>query len=351
MAFLHRRISRRGRLLALATAAVALLLFVSPAAPSSRAGSTGLVAFKDAIVTKPSTVALQAAASVWGGTYTTSSGEQVRVFSSNAYPVDESRNQLWAEFLSKLVHGSELSTVTLELATPFEVQRFCGRGAVACYDPSDKTIYASTERVAADVSAEGVIAHEYGHHVAASRSNAPWDALDWGTKRWASYANICAGTEAGQLYPGDERASYQLNPGEAFAEVYRVLNERKLGLAESAWTIVDDRFRPDATALSLVEQDVLSPWLATSSLSSTGRVARRATKSVAVKTTLDGRLTATLKSSTRIRAELLVGGNVVSTKSGKSVTFATTVCGSRNATVRVRAAAAAAKYTLAVARP
>ena len=53
-----------------------------------------------------------------------------------------------------------------------------------------------------------------------------------------------------------------LNPGEAFAETYRVLNEQKLGLPQESWTIVSTALAPDPTALSLLEQDVTTPWTA-----------------------------------------------------------------------------------------
>ena len=45
---------------------------------------------------------------------------------------------------------------------------------------------------------------------------------------------------------------YRLNPGEAFAETYRVLNEQKLGLPQEQWNIVTTSLFPDATALSLL---------------------------------------------------------------------------------------------------
>jgi hypothetical protein len=248
------------------------------------------------------------------------------------------------------VHGSELSTVTLVLSPYNEVQRICGRSAVACY--GDDTIYASADQVEPAISPESVVAHEYGHHVAAARSNAPWAAVDWGTKRWASYENVCSGTQAGQLFPGDERGAYQLNPGEAFAETYRVLNERRLGMPESPWSIVDRRFYPDATALADVEQDVLSPWTRPSALSLSGRLVKRAVRSLTVATALDGRMTATVRTTTaRARAELVVAGRVVSAGTGRAVTLSTTVCGSRSATVRIRNAAKSTRYTVSVSRP
>ena len=47
-----------------------------------------------------------------------------------------------------------------------------------------------------------------------------------------------------------------LNPGEAFAETYRLLNEQRLALPQESWDIVTRSLFPDATALSLLEQDI-----------------------------------------------------------------------------------------------
>lgn len=334
-----------------ATGLALLLLLAIPAVGAAADGGDagGAPGIRDTILRSSSTRGLVAASATWGGVYTTSAGDRVRVFSSDSYPQDD-RNQQWAEFLSQLLHGGELSTVTLVLSPYDEVQRICGRSAVACY--GNNTIYASADQVEPGISPQSVVAHEYGHHVAASRSNTPWEAVDWGTKRWASYENICAGAHAGQLFPGDERGAYQLNPGEAFAEAYRVLNERRLGMTESPWTIVDQRFYPDATALTDVEQDVLSPWTRPTTLSFSGRVVKRAVRTLAVATTLDGRMTAIVRTSAaRVRAELVVGGRVVSAGTGRAVTLSTTACGSRSATVRIRNAAKATRYTVSVARP
>jgi hypothetical protein len=51
-----------------------------------------------------------------------------------------------------------------------------------------------------------------------------------------------------------------LNPGEAFAETYRVLTETGGAADGFAWPIVDPSFRPDAAALDAVRADVLQPW-------------------------------------------------------------------------------------------
>jgi hypothetical protein len=83
--------------------------------------------------------------------------------------------------------------VTLLLATPDQTAHVCGGFAVACYDArGGGLLYAPGEDPSSDFSAEAVITHECGHHVAAHRSNAPWRALDWGPKRWASTMQVCA---------------------------------------------------------------------------------------------------------------------------------------------------------------
>jgi hypothetical protein len=62
-----------------------------------------------------------------------------------------------------------------------------------------------------------------------------------GRKRWASAASVCSRVSRKQAYPGDEGTNYSLNPGEAWAEVYRLLDERKAGHHDG---VVADR-RPE----------------------------------------------------------------------------------------------------------
>ena len=118
----------------------------------------------------------------WGGQYTTSAGELVTIYASNSYAVDSALGQRWANFLASLLHGHELSTVTVLLSTPAQISRVCGSDSLACYSPQGALLYAPGEDPSSDLSAEAVITHEYGHHVAANRVNPPWNALDWGPK-------------------------------------------------------------------------------------------------------------------------------------------------------------------------
>src|SRR2546426_3477168 len=202
-----------------------------------------------------------APAGYWGGQYRTAAGELVTIYASNSYPVDPALGQRWADLLGSLVHGSEISTVTVLLATPTQIAPVCGADAVACYSPQGAVLYTPGEDPGTDLSAEAVITHEYGHHVAANRTNAPWTALDTGPKRWASAMQVCARARTGELFPGAEDPThYTLNPGEGWAETYRVLNERKAGIPEAPWQIVTQALYPTAAALTAAEQDVTNSW-------------------------------------------------------------------------------------------
>src|SRR5205814_4594259 len=122
----------------------------------------------------------------WGGTYTAPTGEHVTIRVSDRYPQDQAVPQHWADFLASLLHGPELQTVTLNLATFAEVQQTCGNSALACYSPTQGVIVATPDQASPEISPESIVIHGYGHHVAASRNDAPWAAVDYGTKRWSS---------------------------------------------------------------------------------------------------------------------------------------------------------------------
>ena len=276
----------------------------------------------------------------WGGDYRIASGETVTVYASNSYPVDPALGQRWADFLGSLAHGSELSRVTVLLATPAEISRICGSDALACYSARGEQLFAPGEDPTSQISAEAVVAHEYGHHVAANRINPPWNALDWGPKRWASAMQVCARTKARQLYPGaEDPVRYQQNPGEGWAETYRLLNEQKLSLPETPWEIVSQSLYPSTAALTAAEQDVVSPWAADTTTVRTGSVTRASrTRTYTVSTPLDGTLKVALRSSAGLRVRMDVFASstrVARVTGGGSLARTTTVCGTRTYKVRV----------------
>jgi hypothetical protein len=295
-------------------------------------------------------------AASWGGTYRTRTGESVSIFASNAYPVDPAIGQRWADFLATLIHGSELSSVTVFLAPSSQVSRLCGTDAVACYSARDNLLVAPGDDPEADLSAEAVITHEYGHHVAAHRSNAPWDALDYGTKRWASAINVCARARQGELAPGaEDPVQYDVNPGEGFAETYRVLNERHAGLPETPWQIVSDVLYPNESALAMLEQDVTTPWEADTTSTRTARFTRTLrTRTYTIPTQLDGTLKVTLRPSagTRLALDVFAASKrVAHATNTRAVTRSTTICGQRSYRVRITAVRGSGTFSLAVSKP
>jgi hypothetical protein len=303
-----------------------------------------------------SSVSAVAPAGYWGGQYQTAAGESVTIYASNSYPVDPALGQRWADFLGSLVHGSEISTVTVLLATAAQISRVCGADAVACYSPQGAVLYTPGEDPGTDLSAEAVITHEYGHHVAANRSDAPWSALDYGPKRWASAMQVCARTRSGELFPGAEDAQhYTLNPGEGWAETYRVLNERKAGLAEAPWQIVTQALYPTASALAAAEQDVTSPWQAATTTTQTGALSRtKKTRTFTFTTPLDGTLKLTLKHSAGMRLSVDVFASstrIAHVVTAGVVSRSLTVCGTRTSRVRVTELAGRGSVSLSVAKP
>jgi len=282
----------------------------------------------------------------WGGPVTAADGESVTVYLSDAYPVDPAVQLEAANFLTQLYHGAELSSLSLYLAPLTEVQSICGLGTGGCYGRDQ--IVAPGEDLPDGTSAENVLAHEYGHHVAGNRDNAPWAAIDWGTKRWATFAQICPREATGTAFPGDEATNYRLNPGEGFAEVYRLLNFQKQAWSTwipTAWRIVDQSFYPDANALEAAKEDVLQPWSGPQKKVWTARLRNVARKGrpprvprvrTAIATPLDGDLTVRL-----LRAP---AGATISLQNptGKSVLPAarnvlrTTACGQRLYVLSVR---------------
>jgi hypothetical protein len=314
--------------------------------------------------TPPGTAALRSsgtletrphAARAWrSGTYTTSTGETVRVEVSDTYAPEAVSGQAWAEFYAGLVHGSELAGVTVRIATPPEVAAVCGDDALGCY--SGGLLVMPGEQFGG-VEPQEIARHEYGHHVAASRINPPWNASAYGPKRWSSAMGICARTKEGTAFP-DDYTHYALSPGEAFAEAYRVLNDRRAGVLGLTWSIVDDSFIPKDDTLRVVEQDVTAPWVEATSRVVRGRfTARRRRSLTTLATPLDGVVTVALHVP-RGRSDTLalvdpqdrvVANGLWAGTTTRRLTYL--VCGQRRLIVRVVLAGPPGPFTLAITRP
>jgi hypothetical protein len=298
-------------------------------------------------------LALPASALAWGGSYPAGDqyGSNVQIQVADSYTQAQVVPQDWATYLGTLVHGPELAKLTLDLVPQDSVQAVCGREALACYDPQKETIYVSPEDQLDEPPAKEVLIHEYGHHLANNESDAPWKALDYGTKRWASYENICSKAATGAASPGDEGSHYFQNSGEAFAESYRVLNLEKEGVGVSSigWSIVDRSFFPDPTALTLLEQDITTPWKAPAASVLHGSFGAGVVRTFGVRTQLDGSFTAHLVAPTkaRMRIDLYSGSKQVA--HGGTVHYQ--ICGQRTLTLKVERLAGSGGFSVQITKP
>src|SRR5215210_3284577 len=283
----------------------------------------------------------------WGGSYTTQSGARVNVFASPSYPVDQAANQAAADFVDRLVHGTEISGVKIYFAPAAEVGILCHSTEVdGCYYPKESEIVTIGEDNEYS-TVEEVLTHEYGHHVANNRDNYPWPAIAYGTKRWATYMGICVKEAAGTVFPADEGEHYFQNPGEGFAEAYLHLNEVKLGIPETTW-FYDPVLAPDAGALAALEQDVVKPWKDNVIKRWSGRFGRRGQKQVRrFATPLDGVFAAQIRGP-RGSSLRLTGPTEV--KRVSSSLSAGLICGQRSVTTTF-VAGGKGRFAAAVAIP
>jgi hypothetical protein len=215
--------------------------------------------FKDRVLHSSATTA-RAAATADFHAYPTKDGSTVAVAISAAYGGQlASVAQSYVDFLDSMPHGPELSKLRIIIATPDEVLQGCGgvEGTLACYDSGTEIMLVPGEQMADNstgVTTSYVVAHEYGHHIAANRSNAPFSAFQFGPKYWASYERVCNLTTKNELFPGNETIFYKQNPGEAWAETYAHLTYPTV-----PWQFTP-LLKPDQAGNAAALQDVLNPW-------------------------------------------------------------------------------------------
>jgi hypothetical protein len=342
---------------ATALALLLVLLSVSSATPTrSAVGSVARVIPVSSVT--PTEARVAGAAGSWaGGPTTSSTGETVTVFVSSELPAELGTPQSWADFFAGLVHGPELPSLTAYIAPLSEVQQICGPRTLGCYGGNRMVSMGET---AYGITAAEVVRHEYGHHIAASRLNPPWQAVDWGPKYWGTQANVCQRTSQGTAYPGDENDHYELNPGEAWAETYRLMDERAEGATGSGWQIVDSSFYPDEVALDAAEKDVTQPWAQSTEI----RVGHRFTAtsartwSIPIGTPLDGDVAITVTLPKGGLQEVTLVDPEVSKPlaralwSGTAVkTIAATVCGERSLALKLTQRGSYGRVTAVVRKP
>src|SRR3954454_8241617 len=238
--------------------------------------------FKDKVVTGTRAHASQ----IQGTTHSYPTGDgttSIPVTLASSYTGDPAVAQTYATFLGTLPHGSELASLRVTVVPSSEVASDCGGapsdGILACYGADDQTMIVPGDQAAgSDISVDYVITHEYGHHIAAHRSNAPLAALDFGPKKWSSYELVCSNAIDGKLAPGDQGVNYLSNPGEAWAESYA-----RLIYPAEAWRFTPVLAPSKGSALAAMA-DVAEPWTKRVSQTFKGT----ATKTFKLPITLDG---------------------------------------------------------------
>jgi len=195
-----------------------------------------------------------------------------------------------ADFVGTLIHGEEVGLLSVQLDTEFQLGYDCGFGAEACYfSGQNKIVIGGYEEVDGDgATFDFVLAHEYGHHVAQHRElPAPFgSAIDWGPERWASVENVCRGSRAGRLFPGNEGSHYFEDPGEAFAETFAHYRFPEMRIA---WRYAPS-LRPTPASLRAVREDTLEPWQGRTSFTLSGHLPARGEGAAveSLRTPLDG---------------------------------------------------------------
>jgi hypothetical protein len=281
------------------------LLFAAPGgAVAGRPGSANAlevprpaVPMRDVVWGAPGAAAVRISATASSQRYSIGDGSeatiQVAVSAACAANCTAADPQPIAGLVGTFAHGPEVSLVTVQLDTPYQLAFECGFGAEACYFPGeDRIVLSGNEEVDEDGADRAfVLAHEYGHHVAQHRDlPAPFpSAVDWGTERWASLEGVCSGRRNGRLFPGDEGYHYFEDPGEAFAEAFA---HNRFPEAAVRWRWLPD-LAPTAESFQAIQEDTLSPWRARTSFVLSGRVPARG-EGAAVEllpTPLDGTVT------------------------------------------------------------
>ncbi len=285
-----------------------LAVLCLPTAVLALPATASAAPFKDRVIERASARASQAPVR-----YPTADGLTIPITAA-----DPAVAQQYATLVGTLPHGPELGELRMVVVPASRIADECGaaedEGVVACYGAFDKTmIVPDAAPPESEYSVEYVIAHEYGHHIAAHRSNAPLPAIDWGPKRWASYELVCVNTIRGRLAPGDEGKFYLANPGEAWAEAYA-----RLVFPNEAWRFTS-LLRPTQGSLVAAMADVTQPWTKRSVATFDGAD----TKSFRLPLTLDGAFTVSLDARRRTNYDLVLksAGRVLARRSNGRIHF------------------------------
>jgi hypothetical protein len=135
---------------------------------------------------------------------------------------DATANVDWyATLLRAAAHGNEISSVTIRIVRPEEVELFCGEEAAACYSRNR-----TRPLIVVPSGTGGFVAstmlHEYGHHLDSFWDVAGVPELN-GTPAWWQFRGMAALLNAGQV-GFDYSLGWSRSIAEIFAEDYAYIH-------------------------------------------------------------------------------------------------------------------------------
>ena len=265
--------------------------------------------------------------------YRTAGGETVRI---SGFPEVAPR---YAEFFASLPHGPELASLRVLILAPEDVPARCGEGMTACYVPRESLL------VAPGPALDGpLLAHEYGHHLAANRLAPGFSSVLMGPPHWASFAHVCAHLRETKIGVG-----WRNEPAEAWADVYA-----RLTYPELPWRL-SPVLQPPEAAYAAALADVLTPWRGPREITFRGRFGEGGSgvRRFAVPLRLDGEVEVGLEAERALRYDLraTVGRRRSRVARGRRLRFTACRSGSEATVVSVLRRSGTGPFSVTVRYP
>jgi hypothetical protein len=120
-------------------------------------------------------------------------------------------------------------------------------------------------------------------------------------------------------------------------------------LPDSGWDIVDQSFYPDPAALTLLEQDVTTPWTGPTASKLRGSFGTGVVRTFKVQTQLDGSFVARLTAPTKAKMRLALYNRGTLVQRGQTIRYE--ICGERTLTLKVERISGRGAFTVNVSKP